>query len=65
MLETSIQYTCDGCGTTEVFYEMNVTKKEVRAALKEGGWRAYGSLDYCPACVKNGNARNRETDMNH
>lgn len=65
MLETTIQWTCDGCGVTECWHEMNVPKKEVRATLKEGGWRSYGSLDYCPKCVKNGNAKRRETDMNH
>ena len=64
MLESSIQWTCDGCGETEVWHEMNVTKQEVRAQLREGGWRSYGVLDYCPKCVKNGNARRRETDMN-
>jgi len=65
VLETSIQYTCDGCGETEVHYEMNVPKKEVRVILKERGWRSYGTLDYCAKCVKNGNAKRRETDMNH
>lgn len=65
MLETSIQWTCDGCGETEVWHEMNVPKKEVRAELKKSGWQSFGMLDYCPKCVKNGNARRRITDMNH
>jgi len=65
MLETTIQWTCDGCGETEVWHEMNVSKKEVRAALKERGWQSFGALDYCPKCVKKGNAKRRETDMNH
>lgn len=65
MLETTIQYTCDGCGETEVHFEMNVPKHEVRAYLKTMGWRSYGALDYCKKCVANGNAKRRETDMSH
>jgi hypothetical protein len=66
MLETSIQYTCDGCGETEVYFQTNVTKATVREALKlTYGWRFYGKLDYCKKCVENGNAARRETDMNH
>lgn len=65
MLETAIQYTCDGCGDTEIFSRMNVTKGEVRESLKQLGWRSYGTLDYCKKCVENGNAKDRVTDMNH
>ena len=65
MLETWIQWTCDGCGATENNNESDVSKKSVRAGLKESGWRSYGTLDYCPKCVRNGNARRSETDMNH
>lgn len=65
MLETNIQYTCDGCGETEVHHELNVSRQQVREELRAHGWRSYGRLDYCPRCVKNGNARRRETDMNH
>jgi len=65
VLETAIQLTCDGCGMTEVWHEMNVPKYKVRAALKKAGWQSFGTLDYCPECVKNGNAKRRETDMNH
>lgn len=65
MLETSIQWTCDGCGKTDVWDELDVSKKEVRAELKKAGWRSYGSLDYCKKCVDNGNAKRRETDMNN
>lgn len=65
MLETWVQWTCDGCGETEYHSESNVTKGEVREYLKTRKWRSYGTLDYCPKCVKNGNARRRETDMNH
>lgn len=64
MLESWIQYTCDGCGETEYHGESNATRAEVREHLKAGGWRSYGLLDYCPRCVKNGNASRRETDMN-
>jgi hypothetical protein len=63
MLETSIQWTCDGCGITEVWPEMNVTKREVRAEMRKGDWRNYGALDYCPKCVANGAATRRETGM--
>lgn len=65
MLETSIQFTCDGCGETEVYYEHDVTRKTVRMYLKERGWKSFGTLDYCPRCITNGNARKRVTDMNH
>ena len=65
MLETWIQWTCDGCGETETHPLPNPTKAEVREALRSAGGRSYGRLDYCPRCVKNGNARRRETDMNH
>lgn len=65
MLETTIQWTCDGCGMTEVWPEMNIPKYIVRAELKKGGWQSFGVLDYCPGCVENGNAKHRETDMNH
>lgn len=63
MLETSIQWTCDGCGETEVWHEMNVTKAAIRAEMKKDGWRSFGQLDYCPKCVKNGTAKRRETCM--
>lgn len=63
MLETGIQWTCDGCGNTEVWPEINVTKSEVRKKMKQDGWQSYGQLDYCPACVKAGAARRRDTGM--
>lgn len=62
MLETTIQWTCDGCGKTEVWPEMNVTRQAVRATLRLGGFRHYGGLDYCPDCVANGLSRLRETN---
>lgn len=65
MLEVWIQWTCNGCGETENTATPNLTRGEVREHLKEGGWRSYGTLDYCPVCVRNGNAKNRITDMNH
>lgn len=65
MIETTLQYTCDGCGETEVYAHMNTPKHECREFLRQRGWRSYGVLDYCPRCVANGNARRRETDMNH
>lgn len=60
MLETTIQYTCDGCGVTEIHCEMSVTKGAVRAVLKSCGWRSYGVLDYCEKCVENGKAKRRD-----
>lgn len=42
----------------------NETKAEVRAALKECGWKHYkGGLDYCPRCVTRGVAARRITSM--
>lgn len=64
MLESWIQWTCDGCGITEVWDTVNVPKYFVRKKLKESGWQNFGSLDYCPKCVQKGHARNRETEMN-
>ena len=63
MLETSIQWTCDGCGITDVWPEMNVSKQEVRAEMRKGGWRHYGALDYCSKCVAGGAAQRREAGM--
>lgn len=63
MLETWIQWTCDGCGDTESFPSPNETKGHVRAELRKGGWRSYGQLDYCPRCVTSGAARRRDTNM--
>ena len=63
MLEVWIQWTCDGCGETESTPLPNETKAEVRKMLREGGWRCFGKLDYCPKCVKNGKAENRDTSM--
>ncbi|CAJ6631851.1 Uncharacterised protein [Burkholderia pseudomallei] len=54
MLETWIQWSCDGCETTEMWCESNVTRPQVRAELRKGGWRSYGALDYCPKCVERG-----------
>ena len=34
MLETWIQWTCDGCGATENNNESDVSKKSVRAGLR-------------------------------
>lgn len=65
MIETSLQYTCDGCGETEVYHNMNAPKYECREFLASMGWKSFGSLDYCKKCVGNGNAKRRETDMNH
>jgi len=65
VIETWLQWTCDGCGDTEHHAQPNVSKSAVREYLKGRGWRNYGSLDYCPKCVQNGNASRRETDMNH
>lgn len=60
MLETSFQITCNGCGDTDGWPEMNVTKARVRAALAKSGWQSYGALDYCPECIKRGVAKRRE-----
>lgn len=65
VIETTLQYTCDGCGETEIYPNMDATKRECREYLRAGGWRSYGVLDYCKRCVKNGNSRRRVTDMNH
>jgi len=63
MLETWIQWTCDGCGVTEMHSQSDVAKGQVRASLKSGGWRSHGRLDYCLRCVKSGAAGRRETNM--
>jgi len=63
MLETWTQWTCDGCGETENFPFPNATKREVRDSLRDGGWKSYGQLDYCPKCVQSGAAKRRETGM--
>lgn len=63
MLETWIQWTCNGCGETEYFMLPDSTRKEVRTHLKGKGWRSYGTLDYCPECVRSGAAKRRETSM--
>lgn len=63
MLETWIQYTCDGCGETEFAPNPDATRKEVREYIQGYGWKHYGSLDYCRRCVANGNAKNRRKDM--
>lgn len=54
MIEVSLQWTCDSCGMTEIWPELDANKKTVRAALRAGGWRTYGALDYCPDCVARG-----------
>ena len=57
MIETWLQVSCDGCDDddTTFYTEMpNSTRAEFREYLKERGWRCYGSLDYCPKCVKRG-----------
>lgn len=55
MIETWLQVSCDGCDDDDsTFYAAmpNTTRAEFRASLKDAGWRCYGSLDYCPRCVK-------------
>lgn len=54
MIEVSLQWTCDGCGITEMWHELDASKKTVRAALRAGGWRSRGAQDYCPSCVAHG-----------
>lgn len=61
MIETWQQYTCEACGDTEYYPEPNATRKDVRADLRKGGWRSFGTLDYCPKCVKQGYAKQRIT----
>lgn len=65
MIESWLQWTCDGCGETEYHPHSNTTRTQARSELKASGWRAYaGDLDYCPRCVKRGIAARRETEMN-
>lgn len=65
MLESWLQWTCDGCGETEYHVQSNVTRAQARAELKGAGWKYFsGDLDYCPRCVKRGIAARRETEMN-
>lgn len=61
MLETWIQWTCDGCEETETYPSPNATKQTVRAYLRQCGWRSFGSLDYCHRCVAKGIHRKRES----
>ena len=42
---------------------MNVSKGEVRAVMKQDGWRNFRKLDYRLKCVANGAASRRETNM--
>lgn len=64
MLETWIQWTCDGCGATESASSPNATRKEIREWLRACGWGNVGKLDYCKTCVAKGYMRDRRTDMN-
>ena len=65
MIESWLQYTCDGCGETEYFPQSNVTRAKVREDLKKSGWQHFtGDLDYCSKCVKRGIAAERYTGMN-
>ncbi|HDR9034261.1 TPA: DUF4148 domain-containing protein [Burkholderia vietnamiensis] len=61
MLETWIQWSCDGCEATEMWHDPNVTRAQVRAELRKGGWRSYGVLDYCPKCIERGIHRTRSS----
>jgi hypothetical protein len=57
MIESWLQVSCDGCDDDDAdgFTSIpNTTRKEYKAELRERGWRSYGSLDYCPKCVKLG-----------
>lgn len=59
MIEKWLQYTCDGCGETDSSGDPNESAKDVRARIKEYGWRNYGRLDYCKSCVDCGLAAER------
>lgn len=59
MIEKWLQYTCDGCGDTDQSGDPNESARDVRARIKEYGWRNVGRLDYCPDCVKHGLAAQR------
>ena len=63
MLETWVQWTCDGCGETESTPEPNTKKSDVRINLRSAGWRCFGPLDYCRDCVTSGAATRRDTGM--
>lgn len=54
MIESWLQYTCDGCGATEFDPSPNVTRKECRGEMNRYGWVSVGRRDYCRACVKDG-----------
>lgn len=65
MIESWLQYTCDGCGETEYSPDSNITRAKVREELATYGWKHFaGGLDYCPKCVKRGIAAERYTGMN-
>lgn len=66
MLETWIQWTCDGCEITDTYPAPHATKAEVRAQMKLDGWQhvssgasVTGGLDYCSDCIVAGRARKR------
>lgn len=64
MIEKWVQWTCDGCGATEYYPLPNTPMAEVRAQLRKSGFQQKsGGLDYCPVCVKNGNAARRDTSL--
>ena len=63
MLETWVQWTCDGCGETEYHGDPDATKTDVRAFLKACGWKSYGRLDYCRKCAASGAAKRRSQAM--
>lgn len=61
MIESWLQWTCDGCGDTAFTNIPNQTRKELLKMMKDDGWKRRGRLDYCPTCVKEGRAKRRET----
>ena len=54
MFEKWLQWTCDGCGETDMEPHPDTTIKESREWMKEGGWVCNRNGDFCPKCVKQG-----------
>lgn len=57
MIETWLQWTCDGCGETGGSMYPNMTKKDLIAYLRSYGWVSKKGKNYCPACVESGQAK--------
>ena len=69
MLESWLQISCNGCGSTSMAEESNITRSEYRKRMRAYGWRqASGDRDYCRDCVatdqlKNGTDVYNETSI--